>query len=78
MVPTSDLISEQLSLLADEFAARMSELAGSDPNIRIAVLKSGVRDLIWAIEERFDESEELADMLRILEDLVRHQKRNEK
>jgi len=72
MVPTTDAISEQISSLSDDFAERLSSIAGRDGNMRTAVLKSGLREIVWAVAERFaDDKQEMAEMLSLMSDLVR-------
>jgi hypothetical protein len=58
--------------LSEEFASCLDVVAGIDGNIRGAVVKSGLREIVWATLERFpDEQHELSEWLELMSQFVR-------
>ena len=72
MQSSADLVAEQLSGLASEYAEKVSVLAGTDPNLRNGVMKPAVRETLWAITEQFkDQQLELVEMLEVMTEAIR-------
>jgi len=45
---------------------------GSDPYIREALMRIGVREFSWALLAKFPEKHELAEQLEIMADVIRN------
>ncbi|MCC5957580.1 MAG: hypothetical protein JJU07_15875 [Natronohydrobacter sp.] len=64
-------IAEEISKAANDFAEKVSGLAGTDQNIRTGILKSAIRDVVWALNAEFDNSKyEIAEMLELMGTMV--------
>jgi hypothetical protein len=65
-------LAENLGELAGRFAQDLKSMAGDDPNIRNAVLKSGLRDVLWELVSEFpDDKYEISEFLELMSGLVR-------
>jgi hypothetical protein len=73
MKAAGEELSSEIANLANEFAEGLVGYAGTDGNIREAVAKSGLRDVVWAVLERFPmEQGGICETLEIVADLVRN------
>ena len=69
MVQISEVPNEEISYLTKQYVDKIHAL-NSDPYFRDAIVRFAVRELAWAMLERFDNQHELADQLRGMADAM--------
>ncbi|MBT7672287.1 MAG: hypothetical protein HN609_08175 [Proteobacteria bacterium] len=69
MVKISEVPNEEISHRTREYVDGIFSL-NSDPYFRDAVMRFALRELAWALLDRFDDKYTLGEQLRIMADLI--------